>query len=238
MNPTESVYPSILPSASPSEKGTEPATDLGEDGFEDNVIETDNPSANPSSQPTSMPSAAPSSGVFTQDIPACEAMAVDGFNRARMCESSDPCCQEVRTDSNYCWEIYDLSFPNMDMREVCGKCCGLNVSPNFFATPKQNLPQTIMCSDFNVQRYCGAGGCCDNHETGFCKDEHDDIEISNPGQQVFEQICVSFRKKQCLVSLMSSTKLMFCLLFFPCSTIVAQCLPTTVIRKLLSPALL
>ena len=118
-------------------------------------------------------------------------MANDGFNRGRMCTSSDPCCEQVRTDSNFCWEIYDLVFPGTDMRETCGKCCGLEVGQNFFATPKPGLPHQIQCSDFNVQRYCKSGGCCDNPNSSFCQAEHNKMEINYPNENAFEQICVS-----------------------------------------------
>jgi hypothetical protein len=121
------------------------------------------------------------------DCDAYESYISGGYGR--MCHSSDPCCGPQRSDTSYCQNVYDNIFPDSSIYSACYYCCpggSLKVGdPN---PPNPAIPKTIQCSDYNSQRYCKDGGCCQTTRStqGACISEY-----LLYGDDVFNQLCVS-----------------------------------------------
>jgi len=162
--------PTFRPTDSPTQE-PKPVTEMGGLGGPSPDSNPDGPS--PGSNPGSVP---PSID--------CTAFAA---NYGRMCSSSDPCCESTRSDTNFCWDIYDL-FPGDAIYSACYHCC--NPEPKFVgppSPPNPEIPKTdLKCSDVNTQRICKSGSCCDNPSSGgYCAGE-----LATYGSQMRE-ICVS-----------------------------------------------
>jgi hypothetical protein len=150
------------------------------------------PAAPPSVQ---QPTGEPGEAVGNDLVPVPEPIDCDEYEYniaggyGRMCHSSDPCCGSGRSDTSYCHNLYDNIFPDSAIYSACHHCCpggSLTVGP---PNPTHaGIPKSIQCSDFNAQRYCKAGGCCETTRPtqGYCVSEY-----LLYGDDVFSQICVS-----------------------------------------------
>ena len=114
----------------------------------------------------------------------CSAYNVD---YSRMCANSNTaCCNDVRSDSDFCWDVYEKAFPGDLMSSACNHCCP--DGPKTVGPPhpeKSGLPKTIQCSDVeNPFRICG--GCCvdPRSPTSYCNDVYEKYGDS------LEEICV------------------------------------------------
>ena len=95
-----------------------------------------------------------------------------------MCFSSDPCCEETRSQSNYCWNIYDNVFPETSIDSACYHCCpGKTIGPKH--EPHPTYEKSIQCSQYNVQRFCKPNSCCDEgpESSGFCQNQFATLQI-------------------------------------------------------------
>jgi hypothetical protein len=177
--PLPTTYPSLTPTTSPT--GTPFAT----------------PTVSPTSYPTLSPTASPTAAETEEfgenggtSIPpeiACSNYNVPG-GYDRMCRSSWPCCDEERSNSNYCWNIYDNIFPGPAIESACHHCCpGKTIGPDKEVHP-EGYEKTIQCSAYNSQRHCKQNGCCElgRSSSSFC---HRQFATHTPNE--WEQICVS-----------------------------------------------
>jgi hypothetical protein len=108
----------------------------------------------------------------------CSAYSALGVNLSRLCKA-DPfeCCQNPRSSSNYCHEIYRI-FGD-DIYSACHHCClqeerqeALVVGPP--NTPKPGLAPYESCDTLeNTARLCKAESCCDVgfDNTGYCQSQ-------------------------------------------------------------------
>ena len=190
--PTPALVPAPVPVPAPTSAPTVEAS-FGADGVGDNdqmnpidwpdtVAPTSSPTPAPSAEPATTPSA---SAQTPPEIDDCNSIDID-FDR--FCESSKPCCESVRSETNYCWDNYDLlTNLGVSAASACYHCCA---EPKIVGPPTPEvpeLPKTIQCSDVtNPFRMCKPNSCCESEpsSSNFCGeryDEWDDNEI--------EQIC-------------------------------------------------
>jgi hypothetical protein len=91
-----------------------------------------------------------------------------------MCESNNPCCEPIRSESSFCWESYDALGDAVE--SACYTCCD---EPKLVgqATPEQSgLPKTIQCSSVdNPYRMCKENSCCSNPRStsDYCVEQYD-----------------------------------------------------------------
>lgn len=169
--------PQPVPTKSPTEPPSEPAEKPVESptfsiwGF---PIGAQNgpPVKPPTEPPTSKPVAetttpnppAQDSSTQLDSIPPpidCGASDYSGASYARMCASSDPCCESVRSDTDMCWDYYDNIFPGDLIRSACYHCCDEKKIIGPPKAPRADLPQTIQCSSVeNPYRICKDNSCC------------------------------------------------------------------------------
>lgn len=93
-----------------------------------------------------------------------------GVNMARLCAGSDPCCESVRSDTNFCWESYEALGPALP--SACYHCCDTPKIVGPETPPKPGLPKTIKCSELNnPNRMCKKDSCCSdpNQNSNFCR---------------------------------------------------------------------
>eukprot|EP00529_Nitzschia_sp_RCC80_P003057 CAMPEP_0113452454 /NCGR_PEP_ID=MMETSP0014_2-20120614/6854_1 /TAXON_ID=2857 /ORGANISM="Nitzschia sp." /LENGTH=1126 /DNA_ID=CAMNT_0000343825 /DNA_START=1476 /DNA_END=4856 /DNA_ORIENTATION=- /assembly_acc=CAM_ASM_000159 len=97
-------------------------------------------------------------------------------NMNRFCDPHpDECCQNPRSSSNYCHEMYTYFGNQVD--SICHHCClqvnrqeSLPVGPA--NTPKDGLEPYTECQALdNTARFCRDGGCCDPETSGteYCQ---------------------------------------------------------------------
>jgi len=105
-------------------------------------------------------------------VPTINCGDYTGVNYDRLCSSGDPCCEPLRSDTDYCWENYELVFPGNQIVAACQQCCPggpKEIGPE--NPPKQGVPKTIQCSAVeNPHRICKANSCCVNPRStsGYC----------------------------------------------------------------------
>lgn len=107
----------------------------------------------------------------------------------RMCESANPCCEAKRSDSDFCWDLYENIFPGDLIYTACNECC--QGGPRTIGPPtpeRDDLPKTIQCSSIeNPYRMCKSDSCCENPRStsSYCLDVYDTFGES------MEELCVS-----------------------------------------------
>jgi len=171
---TPTHEPTLSPTARPSMEPTLQATGAPSS----KPTPTGAPTGKPTLAMTDVPTDSPI--VFGQDeVPPpmqCDRYS-DSFMR-RVCESSDPCCESVRSDTNFCWNVYDNVFPGNMIKSACYHCCP---TPKVVgeATPiLSDIPKTVQCSAVdNPFRLCKdkEGSCCGSPRstTRFCRETYD-----------------------------------------------------------------
>ena len=101
----------------------------------------------------------------------------------KMCAA---CCSDPRSETEFCWKIYDSYFPGDLMASACHACCPngpMTVAPP--RNEKEGFPRTIQCSSVDSpMKICSS--CCTNppSTSSYCKDVYEMY-----GQDM-EQICV------------------------------------------------
>ncbi|KAL3909150.1 MAG: hypothetical protein SGILL_008201 [Bacillariaceae sp.] len=100
------------------------------------------------------------------------------LNIARMCFGTDPCCQNPRSASNFCHEMYDVWGDEMD--SACHHCCmetdrqeHLEVGPPNDPHPDGLVPYESCDALANTARLCKANSCCDEGfaDTDYCNEQ-------------------------------------------------------------------
>ena len=85
----------------------------------------------------------------------------------QMCSRKNACCGTIRSDSSYCWNIYDNVFPGELIQDVCSQCCPGDIQVGDPRPPLPALAQTLKCSDLSkfgeVRRHCRR--CCKKENT-------------------------------------------------------------------------
>ena len=186
-------HPSLSPIASPTSSPTVQPTP--EPTREPTYPPTRGPTYAPTRSPSGLPTSPPSEPFVVQDnleneLPPeidCSNYDVAG-GYERMCLSATPCCDSIRSGTNYCWNIYDRVFPGPAIESACYHCCsGKIVGPEKPKHPEK-YEKTLQCSDYNVQRYCRRNSCCENgwDSSNFCRREFERF-----GPRVWEELCVS-----------------------------------------------
>jgi Eukaryotic-type carbonic anhydrase len=96
------------------------------------------------------------------------------INFDRMCLSDDPCCGDVRSDTAYCWGIYDLLGSAVEA--VCNDCCETPQAIGPAAPVLDDLPLQLQCSalDNIPHRMCKTDSCCSDprSESGYCRSQY------------------------------------------------------------------
>lgn len=158
-----SYYPSDLPSGAPS----------------------DTPLQATSLEPSNRASVLPSQSLQLQhDNIICEDYNV---NYERMCFSQDPCCESVRSDTEYCWNIYEKVFPGGLIFSACSQCCP-NKEVGYANPALPEMPKTVECSALaNPKRLCKENSCCSNPRSDS---RHCEKVYAKYGDDM-DQICVS-----------------------------------------------
>jgi Eukaryotic-type carbonic anhydrase len=177
-----STAPTKIPtSASPKKKSDVPvADDLS--SLPSSVPVPSNKQSNSSGQVPSLTSYPPtSSGIGTISSHTCDDQRVD-YNR--MCVGLDPCCEATRSDSDFCWSVYDTL--GSAIVSACHSCCN---APKKVGPPnpeKPGLSKTVQCANVaEIGRMCKPESCCTNprSNTEFCVTQYNTY-----GADV-EQIC-------------------------------------------------
>jgi hypothetical protein len=107
----------------------------------------------------------------------------------RMCASSQPCCESTRSETTFCWDLYENVFPGSLIDSACYHCCD---TPKVVGPPAPvlpELPKTVQCSMVDSPfRICKPDSCCTNPRStsSYCNEIYDEY-----GDDI-EQICVSF----------------------------------------------
>jgi hypothetical protein len=135
----------------------------------------------PVATPEVPPPAVPANGFNPGD---CQAVSSD-----RLCVSDDPCCESQRSDTDFCWDMYENVYPGDEIFGACSTCCP---SPKSVGPPNpphpKGIDKTIMCSDLDsVQRVCKNDSCCSNprSNSAYCQGVY-----AQYGNDI-DQICVS-----------------------------------------------
>lgn len=136
-----------------------------------------------SDMPSDIPTTAPNSSITTDIVPPPIDCGNDQTLINRMCSSTDPCCGSPRSDTMFCWNIYDNVFPGEQIKSACHHCCS---EPKAVAEERPinpAIPKTIKCSEVdNPYRMCKANSCCSSPRSNseFCKSVYakhkDDID--------------------------------------------------------------
>lgn len=167
---------------SPAEPSSTPPS-LSPQTNESSLAPVNAGSANSSSPSPELDSNTTSNATSSPGFFDCEAYSV---SYERMCNSSSPCCETQRSDTEFCWDLYENIFPDDLIYSACEQCCEggpKTIGPP--ATPRDDLPKTIQCSSVeNPFRICGS--CCEDPRStsGYCRDIYDEY-----GDDV-EQLCV------------------------------------------------
>ncbi|GAX10104.1 hypothetical protein FisN_3Lh293 [Fistulifera solaris] len=125
-----------------------------------------------SDMPSDIPTTAPGSVLVPGAIPPPIDCGSDNTLIERMCSSNDPCCGAPRSDTMFCWNIYDNVFPGEQIKSACYHCCS---EPKMVAEERPinpAIPKTIECSAVdNPYRMCKENSCCSNPRSNseFCK---------------------------------------------------------------------
>ena len=112
----------------------------------------------------------------------------------RVCASTDPCCESVRSDTEFCWNVYDNIFPGAKIKSACYHCCA---EPKIVGEAKPiipEIPKTMECSAVdNPFRMCKPGGCCStpNSRSRYCRG------VFSKYHGHMESICVSTTTVAC-----------------------------------------
>ena len=144
--------------------------------------------------PTKAPTPSPTKSPREEEADVakeCDENCPNG-NCRRMCSGSHPCCRRRRSDTAFCWNVYENHFPGVQIFGACEKCCNSKKPKRkkFFAKPIFTMPKKIKCSDYStdMQRFCKPGSCCSNPRstTRFCSAAYDKYPYDD-----FKQLCVS-----------------------------------------------
>jgi Eukaryotic-type carbonic anhydrase len=96
------------------------------------------------------------------------------INFDRMCQSDDPCCGDVRSDTAYCLGIYDQLGSAAEA--VCHNCCESPQSLGPAAPVLDDLPLQIQCSSLDniAHRMCKTDSCCSDprSESEYCRSQY------------------------------------------------------------------
>jgi Eukaryotic-type carbonic anhydrase len=96
------------------------------------------------------------------------------INFQRVCSSEESCCGSVRSDTAYCWGIYDQLGDGMEA--ACFRCCDPPQTVGPMAPVLDDLPLTIQCAELeNIpNRMCKQDSCCSDPRSGsdYCKDQY------------------------------------------------------------------
>ena len=183
------------PTASPVEEPTASPAD-SETGVP--VQEpTDVPMTDAPTEALAQPTASPVEDGSTGDVPApidCGAYSSGTISRA--CDSNDPCCESVRSDTSFCWDVYDNVFPGDLIKSACYHCCSINRVVGDPNPINPDIPKTIECSAVdNPYRMCKPDGCCSEprSKSGYCQGVYDTY-----GDDM-ASICVRNDQKFCFV---------------------------------------
>ena len=193
-SPTRS--PQDSPTRSPQDSPTRSPTETPTRSPEDRPTRspTREPTRSPIRDPTSAPTDAPVS--IDKSIPP-EINCRSQSNRLiqRMCDSNDPCCNTVRADTNFCWDVYDNIFPGDQIKSACYHCCEEKKIVGEATPINPKIPQKIRCSDVdNPFRMCKDGGCC---ETKKSRSNHCNRSYAAYAEEM-ESICVRARLCDCV----------------------------------------
>lgn len=147
-------------------------------------LDTDSLTEAPAEQPTASPvdmtapfgvtTSSPIDDGAILDAPApidCGAYSSGTISRA--CDSNDPCCESVRSDTSFCWDVYDNVFPGDLIRSACYHCCSINRVVGDPNPVHPDIPKTIACSAVdNPYRMCKQNGCCTEPRStsGYCQE--------------------------------------------------------------------
>lgn len=122
--------------------------------------------------PSFTPTVSPDSIMTPDMIPAPIDCGSDRTLIDRMCSSNDPCCGSPRSDTGFCWHVYDNVFPGEQIKSACYHCCN---TPKTIAEARPiapGIPKTMECSAVdNPFRMCKENSCCSNPRSNsdFCK---------------------------------------------------------------------
>lgn len=125
-----------------------------------------------SDMPSDIPTSSPESSIAYDVIPPPIDCGNDKTLIDRMCSSNDPCCESPRSDTMFCWNIYDNVFPGEQIISACYHCCS---APKEIAKERPidpEIPKTIKCSAVdNPFRMCKENSCCSSPRSNsdFCK---------------------------------------------------------------------
>jgi hypothetical protein len=205
---------------------------LGVDTFEPQGVETPKPSS-----PVSIPSPSPANDTGPNDDYNYDDKFYyndDNTQRQRRNEAldlkcaeydvpfermCDACCNDPRSETEFCWKIYDNFFPGEMMASACHACCPsgpLTVGPP--KQEKETLPKTIQCSDVDSpMQICSS--CCTNPPSAlsYCKDVY---EIYGGDM---EQICVRPTSRSAVNSYLRASSSFFCFLSSITTVLLLQC---------------
>lgn len=191
--PTKS--PSSEPTPGPTHHPTKSPTD--KPSRAPSLSPSKKPTSSPTEPPTPIPSTSPNlfgqQAASSPDVPPeidCSNYEVPG-GYGRMCHSTDPCCEKKRSDTAYCWGIYDNVFPGPAIESACHYCCpeeNKQIGPDKDDHPDPDIEKTIQCSIYNTQRYCRPNNCCEKgrNASTYCKREYLKHTLDE-----WKQICVS-----------------------------------------------
>ena len=124
----------------------------------------------------------------------CQAYQAQGVNMSRFCRNDHPdsCCQDPRSNSNYCHENYALLGD--DVQSACHHCC-LDVRNETHIVGEPNEPKDGLevftndqCAKLvdNTARICRNNSCCNPkyENTNYCQSQ-----ISKHGYDDWDRIC-------------------------------------------------
>lgn len=120
--------------------------------------------------------------------PSIDCSAYSASAIARMCSSSQPCCESTRSETSFCWNIYENVFPGSLINSACYHCCDTPKVIGPPADPLPELPKTIQCSQVDSPfRICKPNSCCvsPRSTSSYC------TQIYNQFGDDMDQICVS-----------------------------------------------
>jgi hypothetical protein len=126
------------------------------------------PTTNPfSASDTLAPVAGGGANGTSTEPAAMNCLAFSAETIKRMCNSADPCCESTRSDTSFCWGVYENVFAGDLIKSACFHCCkeftGVSKIVGEATVPNPAIPKTIQCSAVeNPFRMCKSGGCCDS----------------------------------------------------------------------------
>lgn len=190
-SPEPTAEPTEPPSSAPTRKPTPLPTK------EPTKLPTREPTPLPTKEPTALPTGIPTVSPTEAFEPQSNAgglpPAVNCTNYPvpggyeRMCGSSNPCCDSIRSGTNYCWNLYDNVFPGPAIESACYHCCDGKVVGPDKPTHPEGYTKTIQCSRYNSQRYCKRKSCCTDgrFSSSYCT-----REFAKFSPREWEEICV------------------------------------------------